>query len=116
VENDCTRGPCVGGVFAAPGVAIGHVTCWAMEWSGLPVEVAVVPRPPPNWPTITNDVGTLLAPNERLLVRLIVRSCPVGTVITTGDQVDGTVATVDTDAGFNAAQVAVEPVTARPQL
>jgi hypothetical protein len=46
--------------------------------------------------------------NERLFVRLIVRPCPVGTVITTGDQVDGTVATADTDAGFNAAQVAVE--------
>jgi hypothetical protein len=32
----------------------------------------------------------------------------VGTVITTGDQVDGTPATVDTDAGFNAAHVALE--------
>jgi hypothetical protein len=53
--------------------------------------------------------------NERLFVRLIVRVCPVGTVITTGDQVDGTVTTVDTDAGFNAAQVAVAPATAVPQ-
>jgi len=73
VENDCTRFPCVGGVFAAPGEAIGHVTCWAMEWSGGNVEVAVVPRPPPNWPTITREVGTLFAPNERLLVKLMVR-------------------------------------------
>ena len=36
----------------------------------------------------------------------------VGTVITTGDQVDGTPTVVDTDARFNAAQVAVELVMA----
>jgi hypothetical protein len=59
--------------------------------------------------------------NERLFVRLIVKlvavpaGAAIGTVITTGDQVDGTVATVDTDAGFNAAHVAAEPVTAVPQ-
>ena len=49
----------------------------------------------------------------RLFVRLIVRLVPAalnGTVITTGDQV-----AVATDAGFNAAHVAVEPVTATPQ-
>ena len=50
VENDWTRGPWTGGV---PGVvevpAIGHVTLvWAPEWSGLGVEVAPVPSPPPN--------------------------------------------------------------------
>jgi hypothetical protein len=45
------------------------------------------------------------AANERLLVRLICSVCPVGTVITTGDHVGGSVAT---DAGFNAAQVAVD--------
>src|SRR6266566_6701827 len=90
VEKDCTRVPCVGGVFAGPGLATGHVTCWALEWSGLAVEVAVVPRPPPNWPTITSEVGTELPfKNERLFVRLIVRASPVGTVITTGDQPAG---------------------------
>ena len=71
-----------------------------------------IPRPPPNCPTITSDVGTLFAvvpaTNERLFVRLICRSWPAATVMTTGDQVDGTVATVDTDAGFSAAQVAVD--------
>jgi len=75
---------------------------------------------------MTMEVGIVFAAvapvgvNERLFVRLIVKlvAVPVaamGTVITTGDQVDGTVATVDTDAGFNAAHVAVEPVTAVPQ-
>src|SRR6266481_4964291 len=106
VENDWTRVPCAGGVFAAPGLAMGHLTCWAREWSGLVVAVAVVPSPPPNCPTITREVGTEFAPNVRLFVRLICRICPVGTVITTGDQVEGTIAAVDTDAGFNAAQVA----------
>jgi hypothetical protein len=73
------------------------------------------PRPPPNWPTITSDVGTVFAVvlpvgvNERLFVRLIVRPCPVGTVITTGDQLAGVVPTAAA-AGFNSAQVAVEPV------
>jgi len=65
------------------------------------------------------EVGTVFVPvpavKDRLLVRLMVKACPVGTVITTGDQVDGTVATVDTDAGFNAAQVAVAPAAAVPQ-
>jgi hypothetical protein len=67
------------------------------------------------------DVGIVFAAvvlpvgvNERLLVRLIVRLvAPVlatGTVITTGDQVDGTVATVDTEAGFSAAHVAAGPL------
>jgi hypothetical protein len=51
-----------------------------------------------------------------LIVKLVaVPGAAMGTVMTTGDQVDGTVDTVDTDAGFNAAHVAVEPVTAVPQ-
>ena len=75
---------------------------------------AVSPKPPPNCPTITSDVGTVFAVvvpdgvNERLFVRLICRSCPAGTVITTGDQVEADV--VDTESGFNAAQVAVDVV------
>src|SRR5437879_117263 len=110
VENDCTRVPCTGGV--TPGApAMGHVTApWALAWLGLGVEVAVVPRPPPNWPTITSEVGTVFVPgaangigvNERLFVRLIVRACPVGTVITTGDHMAGVVA-----AGFNGMQLLV---------
>jgi hypothetical protein len=61
-----------------------------------------------------SDVGIAFAvelpggKNERLLVRLMVRLCPVGTVITTGDQ--------PTAAGFDAAQTAVEPAIAVPQL
>ncbi len=51
-----------------------------------------------------------VAPNERVFVRLICRSCPVGTVITTGDQLPvGAV-------GFNDPQVAVDPPAAAPQL
>jgi len=38
-----------------------------------------VAGPPPSWPTITSEVGMLFGPNERLFVRLICRSCPVGT-------------------------------------
>ena len=130
VENDCTRGPCVGGVaaggfafgFAAlhcspgPMDAIGHVTqpC-AYVWSGLRVVVRCVPKPPPNWPTIVNEVGTVLVPvpaaKERLLVRLICRVCPVGTVITTGAQDPATTLGLE----FSAAQVAVDPVTTAPQ-
>jgi hypothetical protein len=51
------------------------------------------------------EVGT-----RRLFVRLIVSPplAAVGTVITTGDQ--------PVAAGFNFAQVAVEPATAVPQL
>src|ERR1035438_5290711 len=86
----------------------------AAEWSGAG-EVAgdVFPRPPPNCPTITIDVGILFgAPdvvNERLLVSWIAKppAAPVGTVITTGDQ--------PVAVGFNAAHVAVEPLTAVPQ-
>jgi hypothetical protein len=91
---------------------MGQVTGCALVWSGLVVEVAVVPRPPPNWPTITSEVGTeLLFKNERLFVRLIVRPCPAGTVMTTGDHVagvGGTVVVFAAAAGFNSAQVAVE--------
>ena len=65
------------------------------------------------------DVGTVLAVapavagvNVKLLVRLICNTCPVGTVMTTGDH--------DPDApGLSAAQVAVGAafvVTAVPQL
>src|SRR5437879_4819232 len=111
VENDCTRGPCGGGVptpvRGAPGAspAMGHVSGWAMVWSGLAVEVAVVPRPPPNWPTITSEVGTALPfKNERLFVRLIVRACPVGTVITTGDHLAGVVAVAAGAARFRGRQ------------
>src|ERR1700724_122131 len=69
VAKDCTRLPCAGGVptptGATPGPvpAIGQVTGWAFEWSGLGVQVAPavqpvpgVPKPPPNWPTITSEV------------------------------------------------------------
>ena len=100
-------------MFAAPGLAIGHVTCWAKLWSGLGVLVAVVPSPAPNWPTITSDVGMPLAApggTGRLLVKLIVKICTVGTVITTGDQVPAVA------LKFNEAQVAVEPVAAAPQV
>jgi hypothetical protein len=63
---------------------MGHVAGWALVWSGLAEEVAVVPRPPPTWPTITSDVGTGAG---KLLVRLIVKvAVPEGTLITTGDQ------------------------------
>jgi hypothetical protein len=70
------------------------------------------------------DVGIEFVPdpagNERLLVRLMVSDvAPVaftGTVITTGDQVEVVVVPdVNTDAGFNGAHVAVEPVAAVPQ-
>ena len=136
VLNDCTR-PCAwaGGtaplvllVQGAPGAleAINQVThpC-ALVWSGLGVVVRALPRPPPTCPTIMRDMGTVFAVvapvgvNDRLFVRLIVKLVnPVlaaGTVITTGDHVEGTVDTVDTDAGFNAAQVAVAPVETAPQ-
>jgi hypothetical protein len=68
------------------------------------------------------EVGTLFPfANDRLLVRLIVSPpvAPVGTVITTGDQVcvvTGGVPDVVTDKGFNAAHVAVEVATAAPQV
>src|SRR6266576_219287 len=120
VENDCTRLPCAGGVptpvSGAPGAspAMGQVSGWALAWLGLAVKLPAVPRPPPNWPTITSDVGTLFAPNERLLVRLIVRTCPVGTVITTGDQPAGVVPIAAGAFGFNATQVA--GATTAPQL
>src|ERR1035437_7018562 len=51
--------------------------------------------------SIMIDVGTEYVPKMRLLVRLIVRVCPVGTVITTGDQ--------PVAVGFNLAHVAVAP-------
>ena len=115
MENDCTRVPCAGGVNGnGAGPTVDHVAFVWVGWAGLVVEVAVVPRPPPNWPTIASEVGMVFAVaapvgvNERLFVRLIVRVCPVGTVITTGDHVDGTPTTVDTDPGFNAAHVAVD--------
>ena len=109
-------------------MAINQVTQFcAAEWSGLVVVVrcAKTPRPPPTCPTITIDVGMVFAVvvpvgvNDRLFVRLIVKLVPVGTygtVMTTGDQVDVVpVGVVITEAGFNAAQVAVAPVAAVPQ-
>src|SRR5216684_1623308 len=54
--------------------------------------------------------------NDRPFVRLIVNACPVGTVIITGDQPARVVAVARSAFGFNFAQVAVEPVAARPQL
>src|SRR2546421_6226313 len=54
VENDCTRGPCGGGVptpvSGAPGgsPAMGQVSGWALVWSGPGTAFAVVPRPPPS--------------------------------------------------------------------
>src|SRR5450631_66342 len=110
VENDCTRGPCTGGLNVAPGVfAIGHVgVSVGCSGAGVVVRCFTSPRPPPSCPTITSEVGTEFAPKERLFVRLIVRSCPVGTVITTGDQ--------PAAAGIDLAQVAVEPPTGVPQL
>ena len=47
LENDWTRGPCVGGVFVASAPEAGHVSV-CVGWFGLGVEVASVPRPPPN--------------------------------------------------------------------
>ena len=76
------------------------------------VRCVTLPRPPPICPTITIEVGTLfgvvvpVGVNVRLFVRLIVKACPAGTVITTGDHVAGVVV-VATDNGFNAAHVAV---------
>ena len=69
------------------------------------------------------DVGIVFAVvlpvgvNERLLVRLMVRLWPAGTVITTGDQVAGVMGgvVVAADNGFNAAHVAVDVVTSGPQ-
>src|SRR5215475_5412925 len=83
VENDRTRLPCTGGVPVVVGSTIGHVTCpCACEWSQFVArsEVAEVPSAAPNWPTMASDVGT-----ARVFVRLIWRSWPAGTVITTGD-------------------------------
>jgi hypothetical protein len=33
-----------------------------VAWVGLGVVVGVVPRPPPNWPTIVSEVGTVFVP------------------------------------------------------
>jgi hypothetical protein len=60
------------------------------------------------------DVGTEFPfKNERLFVRLIVSppAAPVGTLMTTGDQMPDVVA-----AEFNGEQVAVEPLKMAPQL
>jgi hypothetical protein len=62
-------------------------------------------------------VGTLLLfRNDKLFVRLMVRLCPVGTVMTTGDQPAGVVSVAAGAWVFSAAQVAVEPATAAPQV
>jgi hypothetical protein len=85
-----------------------------LVWSGLVVEVAADPRPPPNCPTITSDVGTEFDPvpvvKERLFVRLIKRFWPVGTVMTTGDQPAGVVAVASGAKGFSRAHVARVPL------
>jgi hypothetical protein len=76
------------------------------------VVVRTDPRPPPTWPTITIEVGTvLLLAKDKLFVRLIVSPpvAPTGTIITTGDHVPPAF-------GFRAAHVAVEPVATAPQL
>src|SRR5947207_13336161 len=70
VENDCTRGPCAGGVptpvSPAPGAApaMGHVSGWALAWPGAAVVVRCVtsPSPPPHWPRITSEVGQDFGP------------------------------------------------------
>jgi hypothetical protein len=63
--------------------------------------------------------------NSKLFVRLIVKvvrvpAAAVGTVMTTGDHVPTAAAVAEagvvTDAGFKAAQVAVELATRAPQL
>ena len=107
--------PVTGAPAASP--AIGQVSGCALVWLGLAAEVAVVPSPPPNWPTITSDVGMLPPAKVRLFVRVIVRSWPVGTVITTGDHTVVLVvfAVVVFAAGFSAEQVAV-PSATPPQL
>jgi hypothetical protein len=89
----------------------GHVRVCA-GCSGLSVEVAFLPKPPPNWPTIVSDVGMEFLVEsgrvkDRLFVKLMRRSCPVGTVITTGDQ--------PADDGFSFEQLAVEPAIVVPQ-
>jgi len=88
---------------------MGHVAlCGGCE--GLGVVDALVPKPPPNWPTIISEVGTVPG---RLLVSLIVSEVPVdknGTEITTGDH-------VPTAAfEFRAAQVPALPATGAPQV
>jgi hypothetical protein len=79
---------------------------------------------------MTREVGiafAVVAPvgvNDRLFVKLIVKlvapEAATGAVMTTGDHVPiapaVAVAGVVTDAGFKAAQVAVEPVMRAPQL
>src|SRR6266550_2801919 len=112
VENDCTRGPCCGGVPSVVGSAIGHVVCWALAWFGAAVNPPGVPRPPPNWPTITSEVGTGLG---RPFVRLMVNACPAGTVITTGDHPAGVVAVAAGAAGFRGRQPGPVSVTV-PQV
>jgi hypothetical protein len=58
---------------------------------------------------MVSDVGILVPPKIRLLVKLICRVCPVGTVMTTGDQ-------PPLAAAFRLPQVAVEPSTTAPQV
>src|SRR4029077_8100955 len=111
VANDCTRSCWGGGLNTAPllSPAMGHVApCW--RCCGLGTFVAVFPRPPPSWPTITSEVGMLFAPaaNVRLFVRLIVR-LPGGAVMTIGDHPRPAF-------GFNALQVAVAFATTAPQV
>src|SRR5215831_5855557 len=131
VANDWTRSGCPGGQFSpaaaasaalvvvqstVEGAAAGHVGPCA-PCVGLVVLVGARPRPPPSWPTITSEVGTVFVPlpvgKDRLFVRLIVRLVGpdglVGTVITTGDQF------VPAN-GFEAAQIAGLVATGVPQV
>src|SRR5215469_14765362 len=113
VANDCTRGPWGGGLFAgSPGPpATGQVSVCG-PWVGLGIVVRWLPSPPPTWPTIVREVGIAFVPdpagNDSSFFRLISRSCPVGTVITTGDHPD--------PPGLSREQVALDPSTTAPQL
>jgi hypothetical protein len=114
VEKDRTRSGCTGGVKVVVVPTVDHVTT-CEGCVGLGSFVADVPSPPPNWPTITNEVGTVFVlplgvVNERLLVRLIVRLCPVGTVMMTGDQLPA-----DTE-GFKGAQFAFAATHVYPHM
>jgi len=106
VENDRTRFPCTGGLPTPSAQYLVRRPRWpcewlALVWSGLGVQVAplvavaamlqlalTAPRPPPNWPTITSEVGTLFAPTRdygELIAGLVRRT------VSDGDQPAGVV-------------------------
>ena len=80
--------PASGGVFSRRlESAIGQVAACGRRESGLGVvRCAIVPSPPPNWPTITSDVGIDCREGQTVGQVDLSGVCPVGTVITTGDQ------------------------------